>query len=47
MKSIHDEIYPLHIDFNTYFSSFIVLSKLDIRLYDALSGKLKKVFNIL
>jgi len=47
MKNIQDEVFPLSIDFNNYFNCFVVLSKLDIRLYDALTGKLKKVFNFL
>jgi hypothetical protein len=47
MKAVQEEVHPLLIDFNTYFNQFIVLSKLDIRLYDALTGKLKKVMNFM
>ncbi len=45
MKAIQEEVHPLAIEFNSYFNQFVVLSKLDIRLYDALTGKLKKVMN--
>jgi hypothetical protein len=45
MKSLNEDIYALGVDFNTYFNWFVVLTKIDIRAYDAMSGKLKKVFN--
>ena len=45
MKSLNEDIYALCVDFNTYFNWFVVLTKIDIRAYDAMSGKLKKVFN--
>lgn len=35
----------MSVEFNLYYNCFVVLTKMDIRLYDAMSGKLKKVFN--
>ena len=40
-----DEIFAVQVEFNAYYNSFIVLTKIDVRVYDALSGKLRKVFN--
>jgi len=40
-----DDVIPLSVEFNLYYNSFIVLTKMDIRLYDAMSGKMRKVFN--
>jgi hypothetical protein len=45
MKSINDDIYSVAMDFNTYFNQFFVMTKLDVRCYDAMTGKMKKVFN--
>lgn len=33
------------MEFNSYFNWFVVLTKMDIRVYDAMTGRLKKVFN--
>lgn len=33
------------MEFNTYYNQFILLTKIDIRCYDAMTGKLRKVFN--
>ena len=41
----NDDIHALHVEFNSYFNVIVILTKLDIRLYDAMTGKLKKVFN--
>lgn len=40
-----DDVYPIAVEFNLYYNCFVVLTKMDIRLYDAMSGKMKKVFN--
>ena len=40
-----EDIYPISVDFNLYYNCFVVLTKMDLRLYDAMNGKLKKVFN--
>ncbi len=45
MKNINEEIYALDVDFNLYFNQIVILTKIDIRLYDAMTGKLNKVFN--
>lgn len=45
MKSLNEDIYAIAVDFNTYFNWFVVLTKIDVRAYDAMTGKLKKVFN--
>jgi hypothetical protein len=40
-----DDVFPIAVEYNAYYNAFIVLTKMDIRLYDAISGKMKKVFN--
>ena len=40
-----DDVYPISVEFNAYFNCFVVLTKMDIRLYDAMTGRMKKVFN--
>ena len=44
-KGPNEEIYPIAVEFNVYYNAFVVLTKIDIRIYDAMSGKLKKVVN--
>ena len=44
-RHVLDEIYPIQVDFNEYFNYFVVMSKVDIRYYNVLTGKLKKVIN--
>lgn len=44
-KGPSEEIYPIQVEFNMYFNQFVVLTKFDARIYDAMSGKLKKVMN--
>ncbi|EGR28930.1 hypothetical protein IMG5_166500 [Ichthyophthirius multifiliis] len=43
--NINDDVYPLSIQFNYYYKQFCILTKNDMRMYDAMTGKLKKVFN--
>lgn len=38
-------MYPISVEFNLYYNIFVVLTKLDVRIYDAMSGKLKRVLN--
>ncbi|EAR91938.2 WD domain, G-beta repeat protein (macronuclear) [Tetrahymena thermophila SB210] len=45
MKNANDDLYPLSVDFNIYFNQLVILTKIDMRLYDAMTGRLKKVFN--
>lgn len=45
MKSLNDDITALCVEFNSYFNQFVILTKIDVRCYDAMTGKLKKVFN--
>ena len=39
-----DDIIPLWADFNTYYLKLFILTKYDIRIYDAVTGKLVKIF---
>ncbi|KRW99211.1 WD40-repeat-containing domain [Pseudocohnilembus persalinus] len=45
MKSINEDLTVLQVEFNTYYNYFVVLTKIDVRCYDAMTGKLRKVFN--
>lgn len=45
MKSLNEDIYAICVDFNTYFNYIVILTKIDVRCYDAMTGRLKKVFN--
>lgn len=38
-------MHPLSVEYNGYFNCFVVLTKMDIRCFDAMTGKMKKVFN--
>ena len=43
----HEKLYdikPITVEFNSYYMQFIVLTRFDIRIYDCLTGRLKKVF---
>ena len=44
-KPTTEECYPINVEFNLYFNVFVIQTKQDIRIYDGLTGKLKKVFN--
>ena len=35
-----DEIYAIDADFNTYFNFIVILTKIDIRIYNAMTGQL-------
>ena len=41
----NEELTPLSACFNPYFNTFTVVTKHDLRLYDAFTGKLKKILN--
>ena len=43
-KPINDEAYPIDVAFNLYFNSFVILTKIDVRVYSAQTGHMKKVF---
>ncbi|EGR30073.1 hypothetical protein IMG5_143010 [Ichthyophthirius multifiliis] len=44
-NNISNEQYPICVDFNYYFKTFAILTKNDMRIYNAMNGKLQKVFN--
>lgn len=45
LETFNEELYALHVEFNSYYKTFSVLTKIDLRIYDAFTGKLIKVFN--
>jgi WD40 repeat protein len=43
----HEKLYdikPLSVEFNSYYMQLVILTRFDIRIYDCLTGRLKKVF---
>lgn len=42
-QAFDEELIPFHTSFNPYFNTFNVVTKNDIRVYDAITGQLKKV----
>lgn len=44
LQAFQDELYPMEIDFNPYFGTLQVLTKHDVRVFSAFSGKIKQVF---
>ncbi|OMJ87796.1 hypothetical protein SteCoe_10448 [Stentor coeruleus] len=38
------DIKPLNVEFNSYYMQFIVSTRFDVRIYDCLTGKLKKIY---
>ena len=44
LKVFNEDVYGISAQYNSYYNTFVVLTKIDIRVYDAVSGKLKKVF---
>jgi WD40 repeat protein len=44
LKTFNEELAPLTVTFNPYFNTFHVVTKHDMRVYDAFTGKLRKVF---
>jgi WD40 repeat protein len=45
LKSFNEELNPIKACFNFYLKTVMIQTKIDIRVYDAYSGKLVKVFN--
>lgn len=45
LETFNEELYAIHVEFNPYYKTFWVLTKIDLRIYDAFTGKLLKVFN--
>ena len=35
---------PIQVEFNTYYLQFVVLTKYDLRVYDCVTGKLRKIY---
>jgi WD40 repeat protein len=44
MKTINQDVTPVFADFNAYYLQFIVVTKYDIRIYDSITGRLRKIF---
>ena len=44
IKNFNDEVFPLHCHFNEYHKCLVVLTKVDVRLFEGMTGKLYKVF---
>lgn len=42
-QTFNEELVPLSVSFNPYFNFFTVVTKQDLRIYDAFTGKLKKI----
>ena len=47
IKDFNDELMPLACEFNLYYKTFVVMTKIDFRVYDALTGRLVKVITSL
>ena len=45
LKNIHEDVTSIHADFNVYYLNFVICTKYDIRIYDAVKGRLKKVYS--
>jgi hypothetical protein len=44
INNFNAELVPLNCHFNMYYKAFLVTTKVDMRVFDALTGKLIKVF---
>ena len=44
LQAFQDELYPMEIEFNPYFGTLQVLTKHDVRVFSAYSGRIKQVF---
>lgn len=44
MKMNYKDVNPIQVEFNTYYLQFVVLTKYDMRIYDCVSGKLRKIY---
>lgn len=42
--SSYKDVNPIHVEFNSYFFQIFVLTKYDLRIYDCLTGRLRKIF---
>ncbi len=39
-----DDAYPFRVEFNTYYKSFVIATKMDVRIHDCSNGQLVKIF---
>lgn len=39
-----EDAYPVHVEFNSYFKQFVVVTKFDVRVYKPTDGLLDRVF---
>lgn len=44
IKTSSKDVSPVYADFNSYYLQFVVTTKYDIRVYDSITGKLKKIY---
>lgn len=44
LKNNYKDVNPIYADFNTYYLQFIVVTKFDMRVYDCINGKLRKIY---
>ena len=44
VKSLNAELTPIFADFNLYYQQFVVVTKFDVRIYDSVTGYLKKIY---
>lgn len=44
VKSLNAELTPIFADFNFYYQQFVVVTKFDVRVYDSVTGRLKKIY---
>mmetsp|Transcript_41306 Transcript_41306/g.36654 ORF Transcript_41306/g.36654 Transcript_41306/m.36654 type:complete len:270 (-) Transcript_41306:1051-1860(-) len=43
IKNFNEDVYAIHADYNAYYNTFVIVTKIDIRVYDAVTGRLRKV----
>lgn len=44
LKNNYKDVNPIYADFNTYYLQFVVVTKFDVRVYDCINGKLRKIY---
>ena len=44
IKTNYNDVVPILVEFNNYYLQFIVLTKYDLRIYDCVTGKLRKIY---
>ena len=44
VKTNYKDVNPIQVEFNTYYLQFVVLTKYDLRVYDCVTGKLRKIY---